>query len=173
MGVFDEQPIQEPEPTVDYDAWLRTALRQVALARAQAEGAKKARDEAKARLEASDLHLEFTRAMEVCKLLSVDVSNAEDQARRAALAMYGTTLMKHPVADVEIKLFKELTYDPVEARTYALMNLPQALALVPKTFEKIVLAMPDEARPGFVSITMQPKALLASDLSGWLEETRP
>lgn len=61
---------------------------------------------------------------------------------------------------------KSMTYDMEKALEWCKERLPEALTIVKPTFERVAEIM----RPDFVEFDEQPKARVASDLSGFLED---
>lgn len=100
------------------------------------------------------------------------IAAKEGLIRDAAVCAFVDTGQKQPVAGVVIKHFTALVYAVDAATNWARANMPTLLALDKVRFEKAARAgilSPDAP----VSIIDDPRAQIASDLSGYLEEEAP
>ncbi|MBA7590529.1 hypothetical protein ES708_32653 [subsurface metagenome] len=89
-------------------------------------------------------------------------AQAEGKLRELTLQAFGETGNKAPVPGVGIRIKEKLEYDLKAALDWAKAH-KMALSLDKKAFEKIAAASP-ETRPGFVTITEEPQATIATDL---------
>lgn len=120
--------------------------------------------EAEAELRETRLWSWLEQRREYLAVAKVDVKDAEADVRKAALAVYTENGDTAPHQTVRIKLFTVLEYDDSEAHAYARQNFPHALKLDKRAFEKVAKVI----EPDFVTITKQPRATIARDLSEWL-----
>ena len=91
-----------------------------------------------------------------------DLDAAETALRSETIEQYHFTgAKKYP--GVEIKLTTRLTYPEQDARDYCREHLPNALKLDRTSFEKVAKVLPLD----FVTITQEPKAYIAGDLSAF------
>jgi hypothetical protein len=67
---------------------------------------------------------------------------------------------------VTIKEYTVLVYDSSDALEFARQHVPKALKLDKRTFEKAARVL----EPDFVTVTKEPRATIASDLSAWLPQ---
>ena len=89
-------------------------------------------------------------------------AQAEGKLRELTLQAFGETGNKAPAPGVGVREVTKLTYEPKSALDWARAH-GIALKLDKKAFEKIAAASP-ETRPGFVTITEEPQATIATDL---------
>ena len=88
-----------------------------------------------------------------------NMRRAEEELRQEAVQAFLATGEKRPSPGVEVRLYDVLIYDSLKAFEWALEH-KQALQLSKPVFEKIAKA----DKPEFVTITQEPRALIASDL---------
>jgi hypothetical protein len=102
---------------------------------------------------------------DLLRVAKADVEDATAAVRRAGVEAFEETGKTRPHPAVTIKQFTVLDYDEDEALLYARYNLPQALKLDRRVFERVAKA----AQPYFVAISKEPRATIARDLSddGW------
>jgi hypothetical protein len=91
-------------------------------------------------------------------------ADAETEVRKEALAAYEETGDKKPHPAVPIKMYTVLEYEEANALDYAREHLPKALKLVKRTFEKAAKVLELD----FVTVTQEPRATIARDLSEYL-----
>jgi len=89
-----------------------------------------------------------------------EVAEVEAKLRELTLQAYQETGSKTPARGVSVKIFQTLDYDPKEALKWAMAH-QIALSLDKKSFEGFAKATPLE----FVSLTEEPRAQIATDLS--------
>lgn len=93
------------------------------------------------------------------------LAEAEANVRAVALAEYAANQDKHPHPAVTIKVYEVLAYDAEQAKSYAIAhNLPKLLKLDAKIFEKAANGLDLD----FVTVTEEPRATIATDLSEWV-----
>jgi len=93
----------------------------------------------------------------------------ESEIRKEALKLFTETGEKKPHEAVEIKERTNLVIDEVKAFEYAKYNLPDALTVNRKIFDKVMKALPEESLPDGVKIEKVPSAYISTDLSKFLE----
>jgi len=93
------------------------------------------------------------------------VAEQETLLRELTVRAYNETGSKQPAPGVSVKLFQILDYDPKEALKWA-MSHQVSLSLDKKSFESLAKATPIEC----VTISEEPRAQIATDLSKVLEE---
>lgn len=96
------------------------------------------------------------------------ITELEWTVRNAALNAYVATGDKTPAGGVTIKIWKDVAYAVDAVTNWARSNMPMLLTLDKVRFEKAArsgLLSPDAP----VSIIDDPRAQIASDLSGYLE----
>ncbi len=96
------------------------------------------------------------------------LGDAEAELKAAAVVLYNETKEKRPIDKVEIKIFKELDYDPKEVETWCRTFSPAMLTLNKKAFEKVAENLTDAP----VKVNVIPKCNLGTDLSQYLEEKK-
>jgi hypothetical protein len=93
------------------------------------------------------------------------VATAEEQLRISVLGNYRATKEKNPAEGVAIREMTKYDYEPAKALLWAKEhNL--ALKLDDSAFKKIIKA----DTPDFVTVTIEPQATIATDLSEYLKE---
>jgi len=92
------------------------------------------------------------------------VRDAETWVRSMAVSTYNDTKEKK-FPGVSIGVGTKMTYDAALALEWCKERLPEALAIIPKTFEKVAEIM----KPDFVKFTDEPSARIAKDLSEFLD----
>lgn len=98
--------------------------------------------------------------------MRADQAKAEAEIRRQALTAYRETGDKAPHPAIKIKDFTVLDYNDGEALDYARVYIPRAVKLVKRKFEQAAKVL----EPDFVTITKEPRATIARDLSEYLPE---
>jgi len=106
-----------------------------------------------------------------CADASMLVDDLTAQVRQAALAAFEQTGDKKPNAAVQIKEYVLITYEDAAALEFCRKVAPNALKLDRRAFEKIAklgIEAGGQFAPDFVTVTKEPRASIASDLSPWL-----
>lgn len=140
---------------ITYLAELRhdVAIQQAQIARAQTE------------LEATAEWKRLAKFKNTLKAYQDALTETEVNVRAVALAEYAANQDKHPHPAITIKVYEVLTYDAEQAKSYAIAhNLPKLLKLDAKVFEKAANGLGLD----FVTVTEEPRATIASDLSEWV-----
>lgn len=106
----------------------------------------------------------FVEANNTRKKIADQVATADALVRSMAIAEYNETKEKK-FPGVSVFTSESMTYDTALALEWCKERLPEALTIIPKTFEKVAEIM----KPDFVKFTDEPKARIASDLSAFLE----
>jgi hypothetical protein len=96
------------------------------------------------------------------------LSKAEAELKVAALEVYRETGEKNPIDKVQVKMFKEIDYNLLEAETWCRTFAPAMLTLNKKAFDKTAENFPDAP----VKINEVPKATIGTDLSMYLSEEK-
>lgn len=97
------------------------------------------------------------------------LATAEEALRTATLAAYAAAGSKRPHPTVAVRVQARLHYDREVVTTWCRANLPGALVLDPKTFERVA---PTLQVPGVV-LAEEPQATIAQDLTRWLPPALP
>lgn len=144
---------------------INQMVKQVHLLRLAYAELRSARDAAQAAFEQANAEL-----FALVKRATDNVTQAESELREAALAIFNATGTRKPCPGVEVKDFTELSYRQELALEWA-KGHSMALALDKKAFEALVKAgaLKDE---GFVAVTVNPKATIATDLGKALEGSK-
>ena len=156
------------QPTLDQ------LVEQLAQARAAAEKADT--DQASLELEVDALveqHFgaRIKNADVACDEAAERVFDLTAQVRQAALAAFEQTGDKKPNAAVQIKEYVLITYEDAAALEFCRKVAPNALKLDRRAFEKIAklgIEAGGQFVPDFVTVTKEPRATIASNLSPWL-----
>ena len=85
------------------------------------------------------------------------------------LGAYYKTGTKHPAPGVGVRVGTELIYDPVDAKTYCLSELPEALKLDANVFEKYANGIREVKPLDFVSFAEKATPTISRDLGEYLE----
>ena len=167
---------------------LEEKIKVLAEARKRFELVKDDYEKAKAIFEMSNTYTEYKTAQSALALL-------EDSVREEALKLFTETGEKKPHEAVEIKEILKISpgesipFEVVEkdgtkrtltlkermelmerkALEYVKKELPQALNLDRKIFDKVMKALPEESLPDGVKIEKVPSAFISTDLSKFLE----
>lgn len=140
---------------------LAEQVREVAQLRAEKEQLAARIKDAREAFEATILD-QTTRLKTVSEALSM----AEAHAKALAVAIYSTTGETKPADGVTIKRMTRLEYDEAEALAWAKQT---GMALIPETLDRKALEKIAKASPlPFVTVTEDPSATLASDLSAYV-----
>ena len=86
--------------------------------------------------------------------------------REKAVTTFRETKNKHPHPAVTVALYTVLRYPAAKALAWACEHLPAAVKLIKAKFEKVA----KEAELPWVTISKEPRAKIASDLSKYLED---
>jgi hypothetical protein len=97
-----------------------------------------------------------------------DVALTEIRIRRDAVSAFKRDSIKRPHSAVQIKEYTILGYDPDQAFAYCVEHLTTALKMDKRKFEKVARA----AELDFVTISTEPRASIARDLSAYTEEAQ-
>lgn len=106
------------------------------------------------------------RAQSLLMIATADVQDNDEYARRLVLEGYEATGAKRPHPAAQIKLFTVLDYDYEAAVEFCQAAYPQGIKLDKRTFEKAARAL---SLP-FVTVTKEPRASIARDLSEYVGE---
>ncbi|MEN6571383.1 MAG: hypothetical protein ABFD24_06045 [Anaerolineaceae bacterium] len=143
----------------DEVANLAAVRNEIARVKVQLEAANKALQDLPEFIEASALGAEIVRLK--------DKERSEmDLVRQIAVADYEEYHSKNPADGVSIRVVKMLEYNTEDARDWVLTNLPKAIIVDTKLFEKHALAVADTAPIPFVEILEVPTATIATKLPG-------
>lgn len=145
------------------DAWtLADGVREVAESRRALEHLREERKRLYAAWEAENAPLLLQE-----KATAEALAAAEQNLRDAVLREYEQTSNKTPAPGLSVRVERTYNYAPADALDWAKQH-GMALALDAKAFKDICKA--DSTRPGFVFVSDEPKALIATDLSAALAE---
>ena len=95
------------------------------------------------------------------------IAELEREARECGLAVFIQTGDKHPHPAITVKTITRIDYDLNEATVWARQNLPEAIHLDTRFFEKHVKAVQATHPVPCAKIIFEPQAQIASDLSKW------
>jgi len=98
------------------------------------------------------------------------LADVEALLRETTIKVYQDTGNKAPAKGVGIREMTKLDYDPKEAFDWAVEH-KVCLKLDTATFDKMS-KLASETKPGFVKITTEPQATIATDLSKYITEVK-
>lgn len=146
------------------NAMLTEQMREVATRR-------QTRDEAQARVKAlrAQFEADIASLVEAAQLAAQACAESEEAARALTVALYQTTGDKAPAEGAAIRLTTKLAYDDADALAWAKQT---GMALIPESLDRKALEKIAKASQlPFVTITQEPSATLASDLTQYLAPT--
>lgn len=114
---------------------------------------------------------EWIKLAELAESARTQIEILETDLRTATLETYAETGNKKPHPALSVRVNTRLEYDPVLIRQWCIENLPQALTLDKKALEKYAKGVADIAPVPGLTITRQPQATIASDLTAYLVES--
>ena len=147
------------------NAMLAEQLREVATRR-------QSRDEAQARVKAlrAQFEADIEPLVEAAQVAAQACAESEEAARALTVALYEATGNKAPAEGAAIRLTTKLAYDDADALAWAKQT---GMALIPESVDRKALEKIAKASPlPFVTVTQEPSATLASDLTAYLTPTR-
>jgi len=118
------------------------------------------------KLEASGLWKLLQERKALLKSASEAANQQADYVRLLALEAYNENGDKGPHAAIKVKMYTVLAYEERDALDFCRDMLPDALRLDKRTFEKAAKTLPLD----FVTITEEPRATIARDLSEYAEQ---
>lgn len=98
-----------------------------------------------------------------------DIENLRAEVKNLTMEAYLETDNKKPAPGVGIRVLTKYEYDETKAFDYCLHDLPEALKLDARKFEKYVKGVQDVKPLPFVSVEEYPTATIASDLTEYLD----
>lgn len=113
---------------------------------------------------------EWMRYRQILETAQHEQRMLDDQIRSLAVTNYEGSGEKHPHPAVSIRLYTKVKYDYSTAFVWSQANLPQAITLDTKLFDKHAKAVAETAPIYFVEIAKEPQASIASDLSAYLPD---
>ena len=119
---------------------------------------------AEAALRSTAQWAEVERRRKRLQARKVEEKEAGAEARKQALVVYAETANKAPHPAIKVKMYTVLGYDDGEALDYARVYIPRAVKLDKRKFEQAAKVL----EPDFVTITQEPRATIARDLSKYL-----
>ena len=132
------------------------------------------RDQAKITMEQVVANAKLTDtyvwAVDAHNAAQVEIQSLEEKIRGWAVADYKATGSKKPHPALQIRVSKAIAYAADKAMEWCEKNLPVAIkrTVDTKLFEKTVQSL--DALPDFVTVTEEPKATIATDLTPFLPE---
>lgn len=99
-----------------------------------------------------------------------NVTALEESVRRQVVEAWEGNGDKHLHPAVTVKQFTCLSYDPQAALEWCKSNLPKAVKLDERVFEKHAKAVAETGPVPFVTLFVEPRAQIATDLSAYLPE---
>ena len=146
---------------------IQDGIKDLALARQVEAECKAEVANIQTQLEASWLWQTLTQHKAILKSASEAANQQADYVRELALAAYNEAGNKNPHTAVKIKMYTVLAYDEKEALDFCRDCMPDALKLDRHAFEKVAK---DSPLVDFVTITKEPRATIARDLSEYAEQ---
>lgn len=111
---------------------------------------------------------DLEEALEETYKIRDEVNALRTKISELALEAYTQTGEKKPASGVGIKVTKELVYYDEQALEFCIENLPNALKLDKRFFEKHAKGVAETQPLNFVTIKEKPTATISSDLSEYL-----
>jgi len=108
---------------------------------------------------------EYKELSEKEKSLKQETTELESSIKDEALFWYRQTGNKKPCDGVGIRVMTRVNYNSEDAIDWCITQLPSALTINEKTFERVIKQLQDV--PEFVSIEEYPTTTISSDLSCW------
>jgi hypothetical protein len=99
-------------------------------------------------------------------VLSEELMMAEEELKSAGLSIYNETKDKHPINKVDIKIYKELKYDPLKVLDWCKTSATFLLMLDKKAFEKVA----ETSGAPSLEVNEIAKCTIGTDLSQYLNE---
>jgi predicted Zn-dependent protease len=160
------------EPVEPEAPWWTTLKGLPAMMKALAEARREVEHDTEL-VRAAKALIEQTDAFAVWKLASVTLDAAKDQVasldaavRKAALDDFTKNGEKAIYAGVSVKMYTKVDYDPKAMRDWAKVNMTSLLSLDRSATELAAKAGILDDAP--VTVTKEPRAIIASDLSSYL-----
>ena len=111
----------------------------------------------------------YLACKEDIKIIKEQIEAKKDAVKSLAINDYNETGDKNPYPDVSVIINNKVDYDPLVARTWCEENLPKALMLDTKLFEKHAKALKETMPIPFVDYYQSPSVRISSDLTDYLE----
>ena len=128
--------------------------------RAKAQELGLQQDAAVAAMNATPEKAEVSRVIDAIRAQAAILGQAEDELRILALSIYRDTGNTKPTNGVMVKLFTTTFWMPDVATEWCRTNLPEALKLDSKVFEKAAVNIPGAP----IKVTKEPRVQIATDL---------
>ena len=146
-------------------------IKQIARLRTEVEMLKEARKEAQKEYEHTPEFRKYAELGVRLSLKDAELLAFELEVKQKAVKIYcdvtNTDVGIHPA--IGIRNVRKLEYDPQEALHFSWLNLPDAIKLDARTFEKHAKAVEETAPLQFVKYSIEIQATLATDLGEFLE----
>jgi hypothetical protein len=111
-------------------------------------------------MKATPEHAEVSRVIDAVQEQAMILRQAEDELRNAALVIYRENGNTKPSAGVTVKLFTMVLWMSDVATEWCRANLPAALKLDSRVFEKAAVSIPGAP----ITVTKEPRVQIATDL---------
>lgn len=144
-------------------------IKQIARLRTEVELLQEARKDAQKEYEHTPEFKKYAELGVRLVLKDAELLDFELEVKQAAVKIYQETKESgiHPA--IGIRNARKLEYDPQEALHFSWLNLPGAIKLDARTFEKHAKAVEETAPLPFVKYSLEIQATIAGDLSKFLE----
>jgi len=120
-------------------------------------------------LEGTPQYIALKKSKATAKDIQTSAQRVRSEINTLTLEAYQQTGEKKPAPCVGIRVGQSFVYDTDQALNYCLAELPEALKLDKRTFEKYVKGMQEIKPLDFVTIEEKITPTIASDLSEYLE----
>jgi len=148
---------------------LQEKLRELAQANLDHERAKAEVEVAENKLHALPEYQELGEVSEKAQGVRDTIAALRTEINDLTLNTYKATGEKKPAEGVGVRVGTVYLYDPDQAKSYCLGELPEALKLDSRTFEKYVKGVQEVKPLDFVTTEEKITPTIASDLSDYLE----
>jgi len=166
-------PYRKEEPTMTDRPTLDELLQDLARCRHSVETQKAYIEAIQEEIDAA-FGARLTVARERLLRAQVKLTDCDQVVRDRAVQTFQQTGDKKPSAAVQIKEYTVLVYDEDVALEFCRTSMPDVLKLDKRLFEKVARTLKElpVAKPDldFVTVTVEPRASIASDLSAWLPQ---
>jgi hypothetical protein len=138
-------------------------VRKLAQARQMVEIAETETDWTKKMIAESELGVKLAEEQEILRLAKADEAAARAELSQAVLDAYDGDKRPHPA--ITVKDYTRYSYDPKQARTWAMEHMHTCVVLDTRKFEQGIAATDI---PDFVTVETEHRVTVASDLSPYV-----
>lgn len=108
---------------------------------------------------------EWQEARDTVEVVRAKMKAVDDELRQLVVEHFIETGEKHILPGIGIREYTRVQYDEDEAREWCKVNLPDALKLDKRKFEKYVKAVSEMSPVPVAQVDKEPTATISSDLS--------